>query len=865
MRRLVTMVVCFALLIGVPGRARTEESELRATFALFATPQCKRVMLTWQPVDGSAAFTVVRKVVGAVELTKEITDQPFFLDMVDAKEGTLLEYRIEARSNTGAFLGVSTVSSVLLDCLGLDCSLMQVYQAGSPMYWVNKDQKGPMAVTPELAFGRMFLVIKYVTEELGVKLDWSASEKKATITRQDDKTIELWIGKSKAKVNGVEVNIDASNPTVAPYLKSGRTMLPMRFVAEQLGATEILWDKDTQTAKISFQLIDCMPQNKAPFTFESLDKAQNIITAYDMIGTKCILTISARMQKSLEVLSKGQRFMAGLVLALTVGDSPKYVANKIEPIDSAKAQEVPCYIESSAKQILELADCDGAKKTLRSRLPDWLPTSMPKGFPVIALVKDEKVVDMRFALFERTCQQVQKVYITLSSASLPTRTAVCISDATGASPKKFKVRFGQTVAMEALKEGHCYELDCFETFLGEMIAISFKESDCSCSFAMTAAETLDAPAGGSFSMNLIIQNSEAKTRNYSITANNDDFESLKIAPFEARIEAEKTKIFVVVGTLKDGPTDPVTLEIVAKCGVSKRTTKTLIFGREPNIELINAEELMDFPICDNIQFTFSIKNSSSFTVICKPFAEFSEKLQGVWGMPNEITLEKGKTKRIEVTAKWAGDAEVGDKIVMTFGVYCGKKKIANQMRLLAVPGEPNIYVINIMIGDFGDCIVMAKIDWKIYRPGQIAIDWGDGSKEEVSSFPISHEYAFVGTYTVKITARAQTGETGTERQNVKYLGLYPDIKITNASIRGISGLKMEVYFEGKINWREKKKKSILFQFSDGESVESDFPILHMYNFKKNEDMMDASITIIASTTSGEVSILKMRLFKKPEP
>jgi hypothetical protein len=65
------------------------------------------------------------------------------------------------------------------------------------------------------------------------------------------KTIALWIGKSLASVNGVSMPIDATDASVVPEIINSRTMLPLRFVTENLGAT-VVWDQNTQTITITY-------------------------------------------------------------------------------------------------------------------------------------------------------------------------------------------------------------------------------------------------------------------------------------------------------------------------------------------------------------------------------------------------------------------------------------------------------------------------------------------------------------------------------------------------------------------------------------------------------------------------------------
>jgi len=63
--------------------------------------------------------------------------------------------------------------------------------------------------------------------------------------------IELWIGKSIAKVNGINTPIDSTNSKVVPEIINSRTMLPLRFVTENLGC-DVKWDDATKTITITY-------------------------------------------------------------------------------------------------------------------------------------------------------------------------------------------------------------------------------------------------------------------------------------------------------------------------------------------------------------------------------------------------------------------------------------------------------------------------------------------------------------------------------------------------------------------------------------------------------------------------------------
>ncbi|MGB9843101.1 MAG: copper amine oxidase N-terminal domain-containing protein [Caldisericia bacterium] len=100
------------------------------------------------------------------------------------------------------------------------------------------------------SWGRTLLPIRAIVEELGGKINWDGTQRKVTISFKED-LIELWIDNPEAKVNGKTKWIDENNHNVKPIIIYGRTMLPIRFVAENLGC-EVLWDGNTGKVTIIY-------------------------------------------------------------------------------------------------------------------------------------------------------------------------------------------------------------------------------------------------------------------------------------------------------------------------------------------------------------------------------------------------------------------------------------------------------------------------------------------------------------------------------------------------------------------------------------------------------------------------------------
>ena len=103
---------------------------------------------------------------------------------------------------------------------------------------------------PVIKNNRTLLPIRAIIESLGGTVSWDATERKVTVSLGST-NIELWIGKSIAKVNGVDTPIDSSNPKVVPEIINSRTMLPLRFVTESLGCS-VDWNATTKTITIKY-------------------------------------------------------------------------------------------------------------------------------------------------------------------------------------------------------------------------------------------------------------------------------------------------------------------------------------------------------------------------------------------------------------------------------------------------------------------------------------------------------------------------------------------------------------------------------------------------------------------------------------
>ncbi|WP_458407350.1 copper amine oxidase N-terminal domain-containing protein [Anaerotignum sp.] len=92
---------------------------------------------------------------------------------------------------------------------------------------------------------RTYLLMRFITDELGADVTWDAEEQSVTIEK-GDLEIVIFIGQSYALVNGEKVVLDAP-----AFVKNGNAYLPLRFVAENLGA-EVIWNSADRTVTIHY-------------------------------------------------------------------------------------------------------------------------------------------------------------------------------------------------------------------------------------------------------------------------------------------------------------------------------------------------------------------------------------------------------------------------------------------------------------------------------------------------------------------------------------------------------------------------------------------------------------------------------------
>lgn len=99
-------------------------------------------------------------------------------------------------------------------------------------------------VNPIVIEGRTMVPFRKIFEIFNFKVDWSESTS-TVLANKGSQIIVLQIDNKKAFINNEQLDLD-----VPAQLINGRTMVPLRFISENIGAT-VEWIAQTRTVSIT--------------------------------------------------------------------------------------------------------------------------------------------------------------------------------------------------------------------------------------------------------------------------------------------------------------------------------------------------------------------------------------------------------------------------------------------------------------------------------------------------------------------------------------------------------------------------------------------------------------------------------------
>lgn len=222
--------------------------------AVGVTGSAEDVRLTWQPLAGQIKGYKIERKTGTDGSWEEIADiggsKSTYVDK-GLSQGTYW-YRVRSydvvfvsKPSGEASINISAPEEVKPE------KVVMSFTVGQAEYNANGELV-TMETSPVIQSesGRTFIPIRYVTQPIGATIDWDGTQRKVSVVL-GTKKIELWIDNNMAQINGSKRQIDLENPAVRPLIINGRTMMPLRFISENLGC-EVKWNPDTSSITISY-------------------------------------------------------------------------------------------------------------------------------------------------------------------------------------------------------------------------------------------------------------------------------------------------------------------------------------------------------------------------------------------------------------------------------------------------------------------------------------------------------------------------------------------------------------------------------------------------------------------------------------
>ncbi len=156
-------------------------------------------------------------------------------------------------------------------------------QIGNPIMTVDGEEREideGRDTAPIVVDDRTLLPVRAAAEAMGAAVEWD-EETETAILAKGSTIILLVIDSITAYVNETEYTLDC-----APTVVNDRTMLPIRFIAENLGYT-VDWDEDTETVTLTPEetAVDAVTSATVPPDEDVTEEVTSIVVYFSRTGT----------------------------------------------------------------------------------------------------------------------------------------------------------------------------------------------------------------------------------------------------------------------------------------------------------------------------------------------------------------------------------------------------------------------------------------------------------------------------------------------------------------------------------------------------------------------------------------------------
>ena len=195
------------------------------------------INLSWTAVDGANEYQIFEyfkdtDLVKMIDRTKDTS-----ITISGLENGSAHSYIVQPISYVEIADNVFVENSVSATC-GQAEDDIKIFAYGTQIDFSKYDN-----VMPVIENGRTLVPVRAVSETLLCEVLWHDDTQEIDITKGDI-FVKMTIGNTTAYVNGEQIQLDT-----APDIRSGRTLVPLRFIAESL-KLNVDWNGDSRTITI---------------------------------------------------------------------------------------------------------------------------------------------------------------------------------------------------------------------------------------------------------------------------------------------------------------------------------------------------------------------------------------------------------------------------------------------------------------------------------------------------------------------------------------------------------------------------------------------------------------------------------------
>lgn len=168
-----------------------------------------------------------------VNFTIDLSKKSFINQNINLLGDKILIIQIDSGHNINEYDEKNNIYEKKIHIFKLTSYILKIW-INNPIGYIN-DKKIELEVPPIIINKRTMVPLRFIVEGLGGTIYWNSINSSIKI-KFSEKEILMWINSSVSYINGEKYILDTP-----PVILNGRTLVPIRFIAEALGSF-VFWN-----------------------------------------------------------------------------------------------------------------------------------------------------------------------------------------------------------------------------------------------------------------------------------------------------------------------------------------------------------------------------------------------------------------------------------------------------------------------------------------------------------------------------------------------------------------------------------------------------------------------------------------------